>query len=222
LRSERRTLLAFDTSAARCAAVLLSGGRVAANRHEPMDRGQAERLLPMLEEVLGEAGVPWTDLDAVAVCTGPGNFTGCRIGVAAARGLAFGPDVPAIGVSLFEALAEAAARSVVACYTDRKGQVFVQAWAMGAPLAPPTADLAAARSNMPGGALCVGSGRALAAATLGLEEGPEITAPDLVAALARAAERRADTPQPPPAPLYLRPPDAALPAEPAPVTVDDA
>ena len=98
MRSERPRTLAFDTAAAHCAAVLLCGARVAARRHEPMQRGQAERLMPMLEEMLTEADHAWRDLDTIGVCTGPGNFTGCRIGVAAARGLAFGLGVPAIGV----------------------------------------------------------------------------------------------------------------------------
>ena len=59
-----------------------------------MARGQAERLVPMLEEMLAEAGLGWRDLDALGVCTGPGNFTGIRISVSAARGLALALDVP--------------------------------------------------------------------------------------------------------------------------------
>lgn len=85
-------LLAFDTSAAHCAAVLVRGGRILAARVEAMDRGQAERLLPLLEDLLSEAGFGWPDLDGLAVVTGPGNFTGLRIAVAAARGLALGLD----------------------------------------------------------------------------------------------------------------------------------
>lgn len=221
MRSERPRTLAFDTSAAHCAAVLLSGDRVAARRFEPMERGQAERLMPMLEEMLGEAGTSWRDLDAVAVCTGPGNFTGCRIGVAAARGLAFGLGVPAIGVSAFEALAGTVDGAALACWTDRKGQVFAQPWRHGASLGPPTADLGTP-AGLPGNAVCVGTGAAVAAAALGLAEGTATAAEEFIVALARTGARRAGTPQPPPAPLYLRPPDAAPPAELAPATVDDA
>jgi tRNA threonylcarbamoyladenosine biosynthesis protein TsaB len=105
-RSDRPLILAFDTSAAHCAAALLSGGRVRARREEAMAKGQAERLMPMLEEVLDEAGVAWAGLDAVAVCVGPGNFTGLRLSVAAARGLALSLGKPAVGVTRFEALAE--------------------------------------------------------------------------------------------------------------------
>ena len=74
--SEPPLILAFDTSAARCAAALVLGERVPALHDEPMERGQAERLLPMLEALLATAGVGWGDLDGIAVCTGPGNFTG--------------------------------------------------------------------------------------------------------------------------------------------------
>ena len=131
--SEPPLILGFDTSAARCAAALVSGDRVLAARDEAMDRGQAERLLPMLEALLAEAGVRWADLDGLAVCTGPGNFTGLRIAVAAARGLALALGVPAVGVTAFEALAEPEGPSTVAIL-DRRGTVFVQAFRDGVPL----------------------------------------------------------------------------------------
>ena len=86
--SEPPLILAFDTAAAHCAAALVCGDRVLAHGFEAMERGQAERLLPMIEALLAEAGVGWGDLDGIGVCTGPGNFTGLRVAVAAARGLA--------------------------------------------------------------------------------------------------------------------------------------
>ncbi|TGN47811.1 tRNA (adenosine(37)-N6)-threonylcarbamoyltransferase complex dimerization subunit type 1 TsaB, partial [Paracoccus liaowanqingii] len=98
-------VLGFDTSAAHCAAALLQGGALVAARHEDMAKGQAERLMPMLEELLVEAGLGWRDLDVIGVGTGPGNFTGIRVGVAAARGLAVALRIPAIGVGAPEALA---------------------------------------------------------------------------------------------------------------------
>lgn len=67
-----------------------------------MAKGQAERLMPMLEEMLSEAGLAWGDLGLIGVGVGPGNFTGTRIAVAAARGLALGLGVPAVGVSGFD------------------------------------------------------------------------------------------------------------------------
>ena len=98
-------VLGFDTSAAHCAAAVVCGDRVLAERAEPMTKGQAERLFPLLEELLAEAGLAWSDLDAIGVGVGPGNFTGVRISVAAARGLALSLGIPAIGVSATEAAA---------------------------------------------------------------------------------------------------------------------
>jgi tRNA A37 threonylcarbamoyladenosine modification protein TsaB len=83
---------------------LLGGGRVLVTRAEEMGRGQAERLIPLLEEVLAEGGVTWRDLARIGVGIGPGNFTGIRISVAAARGLALALEIPAIGVSTFDAI----------------------------------------------------------------------------------------------------------------------
>lgn len=97
-------ILGFDTSGHHCAAALYWGDNQIAQITENMSKGQAERLIPMLQALLDQEGFTWTDLDAVAVGVGPGNFTGIRIGVSAARGLALGLDIPAIGVSSFELL----------------------------------------------------------------------------------------------------------------------
>src|SRR5690606_26481369 len=119
-------VLGFDTSAAHCAAALLCAGEVRALRHEEMAKGQAERLMPLLEEMLAEAGAGWGDLAALGVGVGPGNFTGIRISVAAARGLALGLGIPAHGVSIFEALALDAPRPVAAVIDARRGLVYRQ------------------------------------------------------------------------------------------------
>ncbi|MDP5360876.1 MAG: tRNA (adenosine(37)-N6)-threonylcarbamoyltransferase complex dimerization subunit type 1 TsaB, partial [Paracoccaceae bacterium] len=97
-------ILAFDTSAAHCAAALLLGDRIV-TRVDEMAKGQAEHLMPMLEEMLRAAGLSWADLDGIGVGVGPGNFTGIRISLAAARGLSLGLGKPAIGVNGFEARA---------------------------------------------------------------------------------------------------------------------
>jgi tRNA threonylcarbamoyl adenosine modification protein YeaZ len=192
-------VLAFDTSASHCAAALVRGPHVLARCDEAMDRGQAERLLPMLEEMLAEAGAGWRDLDGLGVCTGPGNFTGLRLGVAAARGLALALGVPAVGVTRFEALADRPG-PVIVTIEDRRGR-FAQAFRDGAPLGAPADP--AALAPLPGA-------RAV---------GPEDARADPVA-LARIAARRLGS-APPPVPLYLRPADA-LPAEAAPALIDDA
>ena len=81
-------ILGFDTSGHHCAAALRWGDDQVAHVTEDMAKGQAERLMPLLQALLDQEGYSWADLDAVAVGVGPGNFTGIRIGVSAARGLA--------------------------------------------------------------------------------------------------------------------------------------
>ena len=119
------TILAFDTSGPHCSAALIMNGKVVASRHEEMARGQAERLFPILEDVLGDIGAVWEELDAIGVGTGPGNFTGIRIAVSAARGLALSLGVPAIGVSGFEALRHLAGS------TDEDREIVVLRATMG-------------------------------------------------------------------------------------------
>jgi tRNA threonylcarbamoyl adenosine modification protein YeaZ len=127
------TVLAFDTSAAHCAAaLLLPGGRVL-TRLEPMEKGQAERLMPLLEDLLREAGLGWSDLTRLAVGTGPGNFTGVRISVAAARGLALGLGIPAIGITRLEALAYGLPRPITVVEDARRGEVYVQGFGTDEP-----------------------------------------------------------------------------------------
>ncbi len=197
--------LAFDTSAAHCAAALLSGERVLAAAREDMARGQAERLMPLLEEVLRDAGTGWPDLDRIGVGVGPGNFTGIRIAVAAARGLSMGLGVSAIGVSSLDALAHDTPGPVVASVDARGGKVYLSL--SGAPV---LADLDAL-PDLPAGATCIGYAAETLAATCGGRSG--IPARPLAEAIGRIAARR--SPEGRPAPLYVRAPDAA-PARPVP------
>ena len=206
-------VLAFDTSAAHCAAALLCGTRIVAAREEPMPTGQAERLMPLLEEVLAEGGAGWRDLSAIAVGTGPGNFTGIRISVAAARGLALSLGIPAIGVSGFEALATGAPRPVLTVIDGRRGALYLQPFGFGDG-APQLAD------TLPDG--LIGSGlpvvgheaRAIAERTGGAALD---TAHPAAVAIALAALPRIGTALPRPAPLYLRSADAAPASDPPPV-----
>ncbi|MCI2400460.1 tRNA (adenosine(37)-N6)-threonylcarbamoyltransferase complex dimerization subunit type 1 TsaB [Aliiroseovarius subalbicans] len=190
-------ILAFDTSAAHCAAALLSGDRVIVNRHEDMGRGQAERLMPLLEEVLAEGGATWRDLAAIGVGIGPGNFTGIRISVAAARGLALSLGVPAVGVSTLEAQAHGQTRPVWSLVDARRDHLYAQHLGIDpAPAVIPASD----------------------AADLSPVIGPHANTA-LPSAIARIAAARlaqgGDIPRP--APLYVRAADAAPPRDPAPV-----
>lgn len=99
-------VLAVDTAMCGCAVGLYDpqGRELLASMQEPMISGQAERLIPMIEKTLHESGHDYPDLAAVAVTRGPGAFTGLRIGLAAARGLALALEIPAVGVETFSAL----------------------------------------------------------------------------------------------------------------------
>ncbi|HPG21858.1 MAG TPA: tRNA (adenosine(37)-N6)-threonylcarbamoyltransferase complex dimerization subunit type 1 TsaB [Amaricoccus sp.] len=219
--SDGPLILAFDTAQAQCTAALLAGDRLLASRDEAMARGQAERLMPMLEEILGEAEIAWGGIDAIAVGTGPGNFTGVRIAVAAARGLAMALSRPAIGVSRFEALAEGIPGDVLASVADRQDHCLLQLLRDGTPLGAPFAREAAA--DLPRGCdlLCLGHQAENLAAELECRAGPEDTSAD-PRRLARVAATRLGGATGRPAPLYLRPADADPPSEPRPMLIDVA
>ncbi|MGH1577259.1 tRNA (adenosine(37)-N6)-threonylcarbamoyltransferase complex dimerization subunit type 1 TsaB [Planktotalea sp.] len=119
-------VLGFDTSATHCAAALYRDGEIVSSQLEEMKRGQAERLMGLLEEVLLESALTWADLDRVGVGVGPGNFTGIRIGVSAARGLALGLKIPAIGVNRFESLQNSTAQTGIPCVLAPQDNVYVQ------------------------------------------------------------------------------------------------
>lgn len=176
--------------------------------------GQAERLMPMLGGVLEEAGAFWGDLAALGVGTGPGNFTGVRIAVAAARGLALSLGVPALGVSRLEAMAYGRERAL--CLVDAKrGEVYAQYFAPEGAFAPRLAALGAGDLGVPPGIICIGD-RAEEAARLYSGEAA-MPRHGLAEAIARiAAERGARDVAARPAPLYLRPADAAPPSDPPP------
>jgi tRNA threonylcarbamoyl adenosine modification protein YeaZ len=171
-------------------------------RDEPMEKGQAERLVPLLQDVLAQGGIDWHDLRALAVGTGPGNFTGVRIAVATARGLALGLGIPAVGVTRLEALAHGLPRPVLVIEDARRGEVYVQlftsAGAGPAHLADRVDPVGPATGSAAGG-------------------GALPPAMPLVEAIARIGAGRAAMPQPRPAPFYLRGADAAPPADPPPV-----
>jgi len=192
LGSEPLTL-GFDTSAAHCAAALLSGERVLAARAEEMARGQAERLMPLLEEVLAEGGVAWRDLDRIGVGIGPGNFTGIRIAVSAARGLTLSLDISAFGISTFDVIV-ARARGQTPAVPAPRGMAHIRA---------------------PGGGYAL-----VAAADLTDPAWPPVPA-DLAQTIALLAQT-APACAAPPAPLYIRPADAAPARDAPPVILDDA
>jgi tRNA threonylcarbamoyladenosine biosynthesis protein TsaB len=98
-------VLAIDTALNACSVVLIEGDRVLSALSEPMQRGHAERIAPMVQEVQALAGAAFSAIDRIVVTTGPGSFTGVRVGLAFARAMALALDVPCVGISTLEALA---------------------------------------------------------------------------------------------------------------------
>ena len=222
-------LLALESSAGSCSVALWDAGAPGTKAQIAFDRsdrprGQADRLVPMAEAAMGQAGLDYRDLHAIAVNHGPGSFTGVRSAVAAARGFALAASLPVLGVSGLEALAgliDPSGNALVMVAIDaRRGQVYAQTFAPGGPglqpLAEPRVLGPAQVAEEIGGRACVlaGSGAPLVAAAL--PEAARVTMPQLEldagAVARRAAQRLAsgEVPQPGFAvrPLYLREPDA--------------
>lgn len=181
-----------------------------------MGKGQAERLMVLVTEVMAAGGAGLSDLDAIGVGVGPGNFTGIRISVSAARGLALGLGIPAVGVNTLEALAHGLPRPITVIEDARRGEVYVQEFVSAGgddPLLLTPGDL----PHVIAGGAVTGSAAGLAAAALpGLAVLPP--ALPLAEAIARIAAQRFRNPDlPRPAPLYLRAADAAPSRQPSPM-----
>ena len=220
-------LLAFDTSGFSCSAALWRNGEVVASHYEPMERGQAERLLPMIEGVMADAGESYAGLDLIAVTRGPGAFTGLRLGLATARALGLAAGCPVLGVSVFEALYnsivqdEQAGRRVLVSVESKREDLYLQLFDETGAMEEPKALLPQAA------ALRYGDERALDQTPLLLVgNGAERLAPafpsgsaELCAVIEAQAAGWADwaARQDPPAltdkpqPLYMRPPDVSFP-----------
>lgn len=206
-------ILALDTALPACSVAVLDGARVLARLSEPMTRGHQERLAPMAEEVMAAAGIAFSDLERIGVTVGPGSFTGLRIGLAFAKGLALALDIPCVGIGSLPALAASAAAEgvIAACVDAKRGQVYLQMFEDGAPLDEPAAlslDEAGSRLAATGRHLTlVGSAAPLLAPHLTDVAVEALEAADPVA-LARLAAAVADPVRP--RPIYLRAPDARL------------
>jgi len=225
-------LLAIDTATNACSAAVWLDGAIAAHRGRPMARGHAEALMPMVRETLEAAGrgIDVRALDAIAVTVGPGAFTGVRIGLAAARAMGLAASLPVLGLTTLEVVASAqeTVNGVLLVAIDSKrADIYAQAFdAAGAAVGPAAAVLPTRLADLlpaDGPVAIAGDARHAARAALEkagrphrLLDGPE--SPD-AAVLARLAAMRwrgrlPSPDAPPPAPLYLRPPDVSPPIRP--------
>lgn len=184
--------------------------------------------MPMVEAVMAEAGVAYADIDAIGVGIGPGNFTGLRVAISAARGLSMARGIPAIGVSTFElvrGVGDDDPTPQIVCIPSgrRDGDVLLQPFVGGTPEGGPLemsiADGAPAALGDLSGWEIRGTGARTVAITLGSTvPHREVAIQDWAASIARrvAAKREAGRDHPRPAPIYARPPDA-VPPPPAPL-----
>jgi tRNA threonylcarbamoyladenosine biosynthesis protein TsaB len=207
-------VLGLDTCLSSCSVAVLDGERVLASAREVMARGHQERLAPMARQVMAEAGLGFDRLERIAVTVGPGSFTGLRVGIAFAKGLSLALDLPAVGVGTLEALAAESDGLVFPAIDARRGQLYLQAFEDGRALMAPDAlpaEVAAARiAELSQGRpfTLVGSGAALLA-----DFAPSAAVVAAEGADARHVARLAAGRDPAPLkPLYLRAPDAKLPA----------
>jgi tRNA threonylcarbamoyl adenosine modification protein YeaZ len=213
-------ILAIDTALAACAVAVLDTEQGAASASEsvPMIRGQAEALMPMIARVMDEMNIEFAELDRIAVTTGPGSFTGLRVGISAARGIALAATKPAVGLSTLAAyaaphIAQDDSLPVVAVIDARHDHIYMQVFGAGGRtlISPRIAPIReAVRAATWGPSRVVGSGANLIVAAWPSGEPPPTLvdarpSPDInwVARLGAAADGHG-----PPKPLYLRAPDA--------------
>ena len=221
----------MDCACAACSVAVWADGALEAHRFLAMSRGHAAALAPMVREVMAEAGVGFERLDRLAVTVGPGGFTGVRIGLSMARGLALAAALPLVGVTTFEAVAapvaatgagHAGSAEILAAIDSKRGDVFLQRLGPGlVPRAGPVAMAPGSIAEWVGVASAVpvrvaGNARSQvvgalrAAGIAACEAGSGSGEPDArdVAALASGRPAGDGTSV---SPVYLRPPDARLP-----------
>jgi tRNA threonylcarbamoyl adenosine modification protein YeaZ len=208
-------ILALDSALARCSAAVVCDGEVIASREQNGATGQAAVLPVMATQVLTDAAMPATGLDAVAVTVGPGSFTGIRAGLALAHGIALAAGVPVIGVTVAEALADAfphlGGRVLWTAIDSRRNRVFLD---QGGGFATVALDA------LPGprGPVAVAGDAALPVAARLAARGVDVMLTDArlpsIRHIAAVAEKRLAGMLPPLAaqPLYVDPPEARLPA----------
>lgn len=210
-------ILSLDAASAGCASCVWRDGAVLALRTETMARGQDSRLVPLVLEVLAEAGVGFKDLDRLAVTRGPGSFTGLRIGLATARGFGLAAGKPVFGIdrlALYRQRGPQADGGRLVLLDSRRQELFAQlCWPDRAPEDPcfmteeglrrllaahPSLALIGDVAQWPEGFVPEGA-RALPS-----------TEPEVVGAAVLAAVADAQDPAFAPRPLYLRAPDVTL------------
>ncbi len=193
-------ILAIDTSLGPCSVALIRAGAIIAETEESSPGKQSRMLVPMIEQTLEKAGLTYKDCDAIACTVGPGGFTGIRVGLATARAIALAANKPFIGLTTLEVIAWSTQiqGDVLAVINAYRGQCYVQRFRMNGPLVPQSDPLLVDEKSVS----ALGHGAKVVQSPLHARD---------VAMLAAEkwslGERSFPT-----APLYIREPDAKLPA----------
>jgi tRNA threonylcarbamoyladenosine biosynthesis protein TsaB len=213
-------VLAIETSTSQASVALCDSGQLVLERSSARPKQSAERLLPMIAEVLGEAGWPASSLERLGVSVGPGSFTGLRVGIACAQGLSLGLGIPLVGVTSLQAMARAVPANILglraALLDARRAEVFAGVYEAGPRAAEhlaPFAVAAAGAANTLSAQLAqplvwIGSGLTLA----GIE--PTFASPQTNEPSAQAVGLLAEELNPrdhPAIPVYVRDAGATLP-----------
>ena len=207
-------ILAFDTAMAACSVAVIDSelSRPLAEAFVPMERGHAEALAPMVAHVMSEAGVGFSDIDRIGVTTGPGTFTGVRIGLALARGIGVARNIPVIGIDTLRAIAanDTSEYPLLVLADARNGEVFAARFDTGrnVVLPPHVVAVAHAVDQLPAGTVVAGTAARAAVDASGRKDLVLSRAGDLPVAARFAHLAAAATAGPMPSPLYLRAPDA--------------
>jgi tRNA threonylcarbamoyladenosine biosynthesis protein TsaB len=207
--------LAVDTCFGACSAAVLRGTRVLAHTNVAMERGHAEALASMVESVMRGADLEFAALDKLAVTTGPGTFTGQRVGLAFMRGLRLALGKPLVGITSLAAMAERARHELgttiaAAVHDARRGEVYLEVVGSALPACVMTFDDAGALLRKLADLALTGTGAARMAEATGATQVFDAIAPDAIWVARLAAGKHPSTP---PRPLYLRAPDAKLPVQ---------
>jgi len=189
-------ILGLDTTGPDCSACLIRGEDNLAYRSERIGRGHAERLAPMVADVLAEADISPSDIDRIAVCSGPGSFTGLRVALSFAKGFALPRRIPVLGfdalhIMAHQLLAQGDGTDVTVFRDVKRGEVFAARFRDGVPDAPPQA-------------MTTGHAQALSDDSLYPAETVDVRVMARMAMDANPADHVAE-------PLYSRGPDAKLP-----------
>jgi tRNA threonylcarbamoyladenosine biosynthesis protein TsaB len=226
-------VLAIDSAGLACSAVVAVGDTILSTERVETRHSQAEALMPMVDAAMRKAGLPPAALDLVAATVGPGSFTGIRVGLAAARGIALATGAQLVGVSSFEAVAASLAQGLaqpdcgdvqflLIALESRREDLYVQLFArpwnpVGPPASMMPAALGEAMNAAVGAAPLLIAGDAAQRAALVLSNCAdtiivEDSAPDAIGVLRAGLHRWRSGAVDAPRPLYLRPPDVTLPS----------